>query len=43
VRQKFEELAIAGVSSTPEELTAFLRSEMEKWSLVIQGANINPE
>jgi tripartite-type tricarboxylate transporter receptor subunit TctC len=43
VKQKFEELAIAGVNSTPEELSLFLRSEMEKWSLVIKEANINPE
>jgi hypothetical protein len=43
VKQKFEELAIAGVNSTPEELTSFLGSEMEKWSLVIKEANINPE
>jgi tripartite-type tricarboxylate transporter receptor subunit TctC len=43
LKQKFEELAVVGVSSTPAELTAYLKSELEKWGLVIKDANIKPE
>jgi tripartite-type tricarboxylate transporter receptor subunit TctC len=43
VKQKLEELAVVAVTSTPAELTAYLRSDMEKWGLVIRDANIKAE
>jgi tripartite-type tricarboxylate transporter receptor subunit TctC len=43
VKQKFEELAVVAVSSTPAELTAYLKSEMEKWGRVARDANIKAE
>jgi tripartite-type tricarboxylate transporter receptor subunit TctC len=43
VKQKFEELAVAVAISTPEELAAYLKSEMAKWGAVIKDANIKPE
>jgi tripartite-type tricarboxylate transporter receptor subunit TctC len=43
VKQKFEELALAVATSTPAELTAYLKSEMEKWGAVIKDANIKVE
>jgi tripartite-type tricarboxylate transporter receptor subunit TctC len=43
VKQKFEELAVAVATSTPAELTAHLKSEMEKWGAVIKEANIKAE
>jgi tripartite-type tricarboxylate transporter receptor subunit TctC len=43
VKQKFEELAVVAVTSTPAELTAFLKSDMEKWGPVIRDANIKAE
>jgi hypothetical protein len=42
VRHGLEELAVVGVSSTPAELTAYLKSELEQWGLVIKDANIEP-
>jgi tripartite-type tricarboxylate transporter receptor subunit TctC len=43
VKQRFGELAVEVVTSTPAEATAYLKSEMEKWSQVIKGANIKAE
>jgi tripartite-type tricarboxylate transporter receptor subunit TctC len=43
VQQKFEELAVAVVTSTPAELTAYVKFEMEKWGTVIKDANIKAE
>jgi tripartite-type tricarboxylate transporter receptor subunit TctC len=40
VKQRFEELALEVAASTPAELTAYLKSEMERWSTVIKDANI---
>ena len=40
VKQKFEEFSMAMVTSTPADLTAYLKSEMERWGSVIKGANI---
>jgi len=31
VKQRFEELAVVAVTSTPAELTGYLKSDMEKW------------
>jgi tripartite-type tricarboxylate transporter receptor subunit TctC len=43
VKQKFEELAVSAATSTPAELTAYLKSEMSKWGAVIKDANIKAE
>src|SRR5262249_41257738 len=43
VRQRFDELAVVGVTCTPAELTAYLKSEMVKWGAVIKEANIKAE
>ncbi len=43
LKQKFAELAVVGVSSTPANLAVYLKSEIDKWSSVIKGANIKPE
>ena len=43
MQQKFEELAVAVVTSTPAELTAYVKFEMEKWGTVIKDANIKAE
>ena len=43
MKQKFEELAVSVATSTPAELTAYLKSEMAKWGAVIKDANIKPE
>jgi tripartite-type tricarboxylate transporter receptor subunit TctC len=43
VKQKFEELAVSAATSTPAELTAYLKSEMAKWGTVIKDANIKAE
>lgn len=43
VKQRFDELAVVAVTSTPEQLTAHLKSEMEKWGTIIKEANIKAE
>jgi tripartite-type tricarboxylate transporter receptor subunit TctC len=43
VKQKFEELAVVAVTSTPAELATLLKSDMEKWGPVIKDAGIKPE
>ena len=40
VKQKLEQLSIVGVSSTPEELSALLKSEIERWGKVIREAGV---
>lgn len=40
VRQKIEALGLEVVGSTPEELGAFLKTEMDKWAPVIKEAGI---
>jgi tripartite-type tricarboxylate transporter receptor subunit TctC len=40
VKLKLENIGMVAVSSTPEELAALLKAEMEKWSVVIKEANI---
>jgi tripartite-type tricarboxylate transporter receptor subunit TctC len=43
VKQRFDELAVVVAASTPAELIAHLKSEMEKWGAVIKEANIKAE
>ena len=43
VKQRLEEIAAAVVTSTPAELTAYLKSEMEKWSAIIKEAGIRAD
>ena len=43
VKKRFIELAADPVGSTPEELTAYNRSEIAKWAKVINPAGIKPE
>jgi tripartite-type tricarboxylate transporter receptor subunit TctC len=40
VKQRFNELTFVVATSTPAQLTAYLKSEMEKWSAVIREENI---
>ena len=40
VKLKLENIGMVAVSSTPQELAALLKAEMEKWSVVIKEANI---
>ena len=43
VKKRFIELAADPVGGTPEELTAYNRSEIAKWAQVIKSAGIKPE
>jgi tripartite-type tricarboxylate transporter receptor subunit TctC len=43
VRQRFGEIAASPVISTPTELAALLRSEMNKWGPIINELGIKPE
>jgi tripartite-type tricarboxylate transporter receptor subunit TctC len=43
VKQKIEELGAISSPTTPQELDAFTRSEMRKWSKVIKEGNIKPD
>lgn len=41
-KQRLAELGMSNGSSTPEELDAYIKSEIAKWSQVIKDANIQP-
>jgi tripartite-type tricarboxylate transporter receptor subunit TctC len=43
VTQRFQLDGAEPVGSTPKEFTAFLKAEMQKWSMVIKEAGIKPE
>jgi tripartite-type tricarboxylate transporter receptor subunit TctC len=43
VREKLENGGAVIVGSTPAELAAFLRGEIDKWGAVIKAANIQPQ
>ena len=43
VRQKLVEAGVEPITSTPEELTAYGRSETAKWAQVVRTANIKVE
>ena len=40
MKQKFADLGVVAVSSTPEQFGAFIRSETEKYAKLIKEANI---
>ena len=40
VKQKFAELGVVAVSSTPEQFGAFIKAETEKYAKLIKEANI---
>jgi hypothetical protein len=39
-KERLEQLGVVVVGSTPEELAAFLKAEMDKWAPVIKEAGI---
>jgi len=43
VRDKLEQSGVVVIGSTPDELTSFLNSEMDKWGQVIKTANIRAQ
>ena len=43
IRDKMEQLGVAVVGSTPEELARHLKAETELWGPVIKAANIRGE
>ena len=43
VKQQFARLGAISVDMTPEELGAFLKQELAKWTKVIQAGNIQPD
>jgi tripartite-type tricarboxylate transporter receptor subunit TctC len=43
VRKKFADLGVDAISSTPEQFTAFIRSEMAKYAKLIKEAGIKVE
>lgn len=43
VKDRLQNEGLETVGSTPEELSAFLRSESAKWAKVIKAANIQPQ
>ena len=40
-RERLEQLGVVVVGTTPQELAAFLKSEMDKWGPVIKEAGIS--
>jgi tripartite-type tricarboxylate transporter receptor subunit TctC len=40
-KERLEQLGVLVVGSTPEQLAAFLRTEMDKWAPVIKEAGIS--
>ena len=43
VRHKFEPQGVEPDSTTPEEFSAFLRSEAAKWAKVVKGAGLRAD
>ena len=43
VRKRFIDLGADPIGSTPDELAAYIRSELAKWGKVIKAAGIKPE
>jgi tripartite-type tricarboxylate transporter receptor subunit TctC len=43
IRAKLDQQGLIPIGSTPEELGAHLKSEMEKWAPVIKAAGIKVE
>ena len=43
IKERFATLGFAPVGSSPEEFSALVKSDMEKWSKVIRAANLKPD
>jgi len=43
VQDKMQAMAVEPLTSTPEELAAFIPTEMAKWGQVVRDAGITPE
>lgn len=43
IRQRLDTLGVGVVGSTPDELRAFLKAEMDKWGAIIRAAGIKAE
>jgi tripartite-type tricarboxylate transporter receptor subunit TctC len=43
IKQKFEDMGVEALSSTPEALREFTRSEIEKWGKLVRDANIRAD
>jgi tripartite-type tricarboxylate transporter receptor subunit TctC len=43
LREKLTSIGIEPISSTPEEFSAYMLSEISKWRQVIKAANITPQ
>ena len=43
VRARFAAMGVDSIGTTPEELTAIMQSDLEKWTRVIRAANIKPD
>jgi tripartite-type tricarboxylate transporter receptor subunit TctC len=43
IRQRLDTLGVGVVGSTPEQLRAFLKAEMDKWGAIIREAGIKAE
>jgi tripartite-type tricarboxylate transporter receptor subunit TctC len=43
IKERLEQLGVVVVGSSPEELGAFLKSEMAKWGPVIRDAGITAQ
>jgi tripartite-type tricarboxylate transporter receptor subunit TctC len=43
VRQKLLDAGIEPLTSTPDEFTAYMKSETAKWAKVVKDANIKDE
>ena len=43
IRQRLEQLGVGVIGSSPEELRAYLKAEMDKWGAIIKEAGIKVE
>ncbi len=43
IRQRLDQLGVSVIGSTPDELRAFLKAEMDKWGPLIKSAGIKAE
>jgi tripartite-type tricarboxylate transporter receptor subunit TctC len=43
IRQRLDQLGVGVVGSTPDELRAYLKAEMDKWGVLIKEAGIKAE
>jgi tripartite-type tricarboxylate transporter receptor subunit TctC len=43
IRQRLDQLGVSTIGSTPAELGAFLKAEMDKWGPIIKSAGIKAE